>query len=1038
VPATGPPLAVLAKWLLERGHAMIGYVTGAQDVAGAHASDYELSRPSLEHEGRWRAFRRSGATALFFLALQVPLLATATGRLPSHTDVPAVVPARLSLVADLAMISAYVLVAYRALELMWAVRCGSGTRRTAYVAAAAVGLGAGIDVFEDLILWVRVGDARALASMTTVWSWPMRILVIGGLTVLLVVAVRSKLKLKQRSEAPLRGAMPDAGPTPKQADATPAASRPDLVIACSGGGVRSASFCLGALQVLNQTGHYMRADAVVGVSGGGYMAAAFHAARWWSSTDPDDKETWPEEVGTDVFSQGSPEQHWLRRNTRYLLKSTEVVLQALLSLLYGMAVNVVLLSAMVLAIAWFLGWYINASGALAGWDTADADALQFPTGPWSIVGYVWLVPLAGVVPFLYEKLTDRFRTVVYRDRQTLRRWTSALMVWGLVASVALLGVPLALAGLHDFTTGSGSAWAQLLQALGFASPDACAAALSIDDTACGVTRASQTATPSPVLFSAGSLAALVAAVLAVVRSATSPTEKSTNGADGAWLRKMLGKLWRITKQVVVPWLAASVVVTVIVVALLRVTSALVANPDALASWTLVYVFAAILVFVRILTDANRTSLHHFYRERLSYAYLVRRRQGLVAPINYEEPLRFSASLPPNERGPQLVACAVANVSDSDIVPERRGCTPFVFDGARIGLIDRLLPAEAATVLSPLYEYASDRHYRDATIPGAMAMSGAAISPLVGRMNRRVAPYRLVLALANARLGVWLPNPLWVDDVVLMKRLIKARCPDDVAAAWPRLGAPQRERLSNVLLNQSDRDWLRRLVDGQPTPDEGSLSVTLRRHAEKLWNAATKPGPYRLMKEAIGRTSIYDRKLYITDGGHYDNLGLLEALRRKPREIIVLDASADAEDTFDTLGTAVATARMDLDCEITFDPRTMKRVSRDERAVMAWGKGSYTYDGVTGDIWLAKVIMTDALPWDVESYAARNPTFPRTSTGNQLYGEFDLEAYRVLGREVTKRMVRDVEAHARRAPARPPREGSNGLLEPADRLGAAHG
>lgn len=1014
---------------------MIGYVTENDDVAEAQASDYGLSRPALEHEGRWRTFRRSGITALFLFALQVPLIATATGHLASEADVPAVVPARISLVVDLAMIAAYVLVAYRALELMWAVRCTRAIRRTAYAAAAAVGLGAALDLLEDLTLWVRVGDASAQAAMTTAWSWPMRVLVIGGVGVLFVIAVRSKRRLKKRSDASLHGAKPDAasppsgrpgphgaatekvstnGLPPHQVGETTDATRPNLVIACSGGGVRSASFCLGGLQVLNRSGHYRRADAVIGVSGGGYMAAAFHAARWWSSTDREDKETWSEAIGRDVFSQSSPEQHWLRRNTRYLLKSADVALQALLSLLYGMAVNIVLLTAVVLAIAWLLGWYLNASGALVGWDTPDAQALQFPPGWWSIVGYVWVVPLAGVVPFLLEKLTDRFHTLVYRHRQMLRRWTSALMVWGLVASIALLGVPVALAGLHDFTTGSGSAWAQLLQVLGFASQDACAAALETDGTACGVTTANQTATPSPVLFSAGSLAALVAAVLAVVRAATSPAEKSTTAAGSAWVTKVLGKLWHVTKHVVVPWLAVLVVVTVIVLVLLRVTAALVDTPTRLESWSLVYGFAAVLVFVRILTDANRTSMHHFYRERLSFAYLVRRRLGLVAPIKYQTPLRFSGSIPPEGRGPQLVACAVANISDSEIVPENRGCTPFVFDGSRIGLTDRILPTPAATVLSPLYEYAADRGYRDATIPAAMAMSGAAISPLVGRMNRRVAPYRLVLALANARLGVWLPNPLWVDDLVVVKRLVKARCPDDVVAAWPRLGAQQRDRLLDELLNQSDRDWLQRALDGKASGDKHSLTVTLRQHAEKVWNLASKPGPYRLMKEAIGRTSIYDRKLYITDGGHYDNLGLLEALRRKPREIIVLDASADVEDTFDALGSAVATARMDLDCEITFDPRTMKRVSSSERAVMAWGKGTYAYDGVTGDIWLAKVIMTDALPWDVESYAARNPTFPRTSTGNQLYGEFDLEAYRILGREVTQRMVRDVEAHAERA------------------------
>ena len=1017
---------------------MIGYVTQAENVAAARASAYELSRPALEHEGRWRAFRRTSVTAVVLLVLQEVLRAAATGRLPSETYVPAVVPARMSLVVDLGMIAAYTLVAVRSLELMWAVRCTRATERVAYAGAIVLAVGGVLDVVEDLTLWARVGDATTEATLTTAWSWPMRVLVVVGLGVLVVTAVRSKRVLKQRSgpdatleePAPGEPGMARNGLPLLSVDGRrPETTRPDLVIACSGGGIRSASFCLGALQVLNQSGHYRRADAVVGVSGGGYMAAALHAARWRSTTDPDDQETWSEEVGADVFSQSSPEQHWLRRHTRYLLKSTDVVVQGVLSVLFGMAVNLVLLAASVLAIAWLLGWYLNASGALTGWDTADAQPLGFSGRPWSLVGYVWLVPVAAVLPFLFEKVADRFRTVHFSERQLLRRWTTMPTVWGLVATAGLLGVPLVLAGLHDFTTGSGSVWADLTQALGFASQEACAAAAAVQDVACGD---SKTPAPSPVWFGTGSLAALVGAVLAVVRSATSANGKST-GSDGGWVRQLLAKMWGLTKHVVTPWVAAIVVAAVVVLALLRVTAALVDTPSQLASWGLLYGFAVVMVAVKVLTDANHTSLHHFYRERLAYAYLVRRRRGLVAPIDYEKPLRFSESRPPVDRGPRLVACAVANVTDSEVVPEKRGCTPFIFDDARIGMTEALLPESAAMVISPLYEYAADRLYRDATIPAAMAMSGAAVSPLAGRMNRRLAPYRFVLAVANARLGVWLPNPLWVDDVIVVKRLVKTRLRDEVVAAWKRLGPRQRERLCNEELTRQDWGWLHgvlleRAPDDLPdglrrvaaVHDEHSLLVRLHCYYERARNVASKPGPYRLLKEAVGQTSIYDRRLYITDGGHYDNLGLLEALRRRPKEIIVLDASADAEDTFEALGSAIATARMDLNCEITFDPRRMKRVSKDARSVMAWGKGTYAFPGgVTGDIWLAKVVMTDGLPWDVESYSVQNPTFPRTSTGNQLYGEFDLEAYRVLGREVTRRMVHDVQAHHGAAGEEPP-------------------
>jgi hypothetical protein len=98
--------------------------------------------------------------------------------------------------------------------------------------------------------------------------------------------------------------------------------------------------------------------------------------------------------------------------------------------------------------------------------------------------------------------------------------------------------------------------------------------------------------------------------------------------------------------------------------------------------------------------------------------------------------------------------------------------------------------------------------------------------------------------------------------------------------------------------------------------------------------------------------------------------------------------------------------MDMNCEVTFDPRSMRRL-KSERSAAAWGNGRYRFEdgtGTEGVIRMVKVVMVEGLPWDVEAYAARNPKFPRTSTGDQLYDEFDLEAYRILGREVVKKLI----------------------------------
>jgi hypothetical protein len=178
----------------------------------------------------------------------------------------------------------------------------------------------------------------------------------------------------------------------------------------------------------------------------------------------------------------------------------------------------------------------------------------------------------------------------------------------------------------------------------------------------------------------------------------------------------------------------------------------------------------------------------------------------------------------------------------------------------------------------------------------------------------------------------------------------------------------------------------------------------------------RPGAFHLAKEAFGQTSIYDRFLYITDGGHYDNLGLVEALRHRPKTVYVLDASSDPPDSFSTLGQAIATARMDLGCEVELDPRSLQRGKKNKPPLACYGTGKVRYaDRAETDLYFVKAIVTGTLPWDVEAYAKEHSTFPRTATSNQLYGEFDLEAYRVLGREGARALLRAVAEAAAGGP-----------------------
>ena len=160
---------------------------------------------------------------------------------------------------------------------------------------------------------------------------------------------------------------------------------------------------------------------------------------------------------------------------------------------------------------------------------------------------------------------------------------------------------------------------------------------------------------------------------------------------------------------------------------------------------------------------------------------------------------------------------------------------------------------------------------------------------------------------------------------------------------------------------------------------------------KSWcsHVFVRPGAFHLAKEAFGQTWIYNRFLYITDGGHYDNLGLVEALRYRPEAVYVLDASSDPPDTFSTLG-GHRNSRMDLGCEVELNPRMLQRGEKDKPPLACYGVGKVVYsDGEVTALYFMKALVTETLPWDVEAYAKEHNTFPRTSTSNQLYGEFDL-------------------------------------------------
>src|SRR3954471_9383347 len=80
-----------------------------------------------------------------------------------------------------------------------------------------------------------------------------------------------------------------------------------LGISFSGGGIRSAAFCLGAYQRLSHEGLFRAASYVSSVSGGSYLAGALAVA--FATSDEEALKG-----GPVPWSRGSPEERYLRNH----------------------------------------------------------------------------------------------------------------------------------------------------------------------------------------------------------------------------------------------------------------------------------------------------------------------------------------------------------------------------------------------------------------------------------------------------------------------------------------------------------------------------------------------------------------------------------------------------------------------------------------------------------------------------------------------------------------------------------------------------
>jgi uncharacterized membrane protein YhdT len=154
----------------------------------------------------------------------------------------------------------------------------------------------------------------------------------------------------------------------------------------------------------------------------------------------------------------------------------------------------------------------------------------------------------------------------------------------------------------------------------------------------------------------------------------------------------------------------------------------------------------------------------------------------------------------------------------------------------------------------------------------------------------------------------------------------------------------------------------------------------------------------IIREALGRTNESSPYIYLSDGGHFENLALYEMVRRRCRYIVVLDGGCDAEYNYEDLGNALRKIRIDMKIPIEFlQPHASPGETPQSRCAVA----EIRYKEIDPEletgylVYIKPVVLAGDDP-DVTAYKASNPVFPHESTGNQWFNESQTESYRMLG------------------------------------------
>jgi hypothetical protein len=237
--------------------------------------------------------------------------------------------------------------------------------------------------------------------------------------------------------------------------------------------------------------------------------------------------------------------------------------------------------------------------------------------------------------------------------------------------------------------------------------------------------------------------------------------------------------------------------------------------------------------------------------------------------------------------------------------------------------------------------------RNLTVGRAMTTSGAAVDP--NMQNHQSSGLTALLTLLNFRLGTWISNP-WKSSI--------------------------------------------------EHPDNAQQKANQNRNDLPKWAAQSPQSAKYLMYEAIAHTRADLDFVHLSDGGHFENTGAYELIRRRCRFIILVDAAEDPLDASENLANLIRLVRTDFGIRIEIDTRPLRKDDKGRSAAHAVA-GLIRYDdidsgAVNGTLLFLRSSLTGDEPADILNYAANTPAFPHHSAADLFFDEAQFESYRMLG------------------------------------------